>query len=324
MTIDRLLILILTFTIISCGSRFDGETTVIGKEAALDSDKNIISLREDSTWRKIELKGDTTKYYGGLEWSNTSDDFLTIEYSRNENGRLVEGDIVKVNQNGELVEKIVDNKPGKLIWGMSLSKNDNKLLFGIKLDYFDPENPLAQLDLPISYFIMDYKKNEIVKKLDTVALSKNIWINNRPWLKDENRFIYDFRTDRKMRIADDKSENEPTGESGIYLYNTETDEYSLLIPGGYSGEVSPTVDKIAYLKDKGIWVYDVDSKSHELLYTLNKKESTASVEWTPDGNYVYFVSYEDYFYDLFFNSYQTLIRLTDKKLLKINHKNRYK
>lgn len=316
MKIDRLLIPILTFIIISCGSRFDGETAVIGREATLDTDKNIINLRQDSTWHKVELKGDTTKHYGGLEWSNTTDDFLTIECSNNEVGRLVEGDIVKVNKNGELIGKIVDNKSGNLIWGMSLSKNDNKLLFGVKLDYFDPENPLAQLDLPITYFIMDYKKNEIVKKLDTVALSNNVWINNRPWLSDENRFIYDFRTDRKMKLADGKSENESPGQSGIYLYNIETDEYSLLISGGYSGEVSPTADKIAYLKERGIWVYDINTKTNELLYTLNKKESTSSVEWTPDGQYIRFTSYEDYFYDFFFDTYSNLLSTTDKKLLR--------
>lgn len=316
MKIDRLLIPILTFIIISCGSRFDGETAVIGREATLDTDKNIINLRQDSTWHKVELKGDTTKHYGGLEWSNTTDDFLTIECSNNEVGRLVEGDIVKVNKNGELIGKIVDNKSGNLIWGMSLSKNDNKLLFGVKLDYFDPENPLAQLDLPITYFIMDYKKNEIVKKLDTVALSNNVWINSRPWLSDENRFIYDFRTDRKMKLADGKSENESPGQSGIYLYNIETDEYSLLISGGYSGEVSPTADKIAYLKERGIWVYDINTKTNELLYTLNKKESTSSVEWTPDGQYIRFTSYEDYFYDFFFDTYSNLLRTTDKKLLR--------
>lgn len=323
MKLDRLPICLLTILTIACGSRFDGEVVVTGRTVAFDNQNNTISIRKDSIWKKIELKGDTTKSYGGLIWSNTTDDFLAIEYSKNKIGRTVEGDIVKVDIHGNLLQKVLDFGTGELTGNLCLSKHDNKLLFSLEHDFYDPDHPLDQLNRPVDIWIMDYKNGEILKKLDTVGLSMNVWIRNNPWLSDENRFIYDFRTDRKIKIAGDNSEDVPLGQPGIYLYNIERNEHSSLIAGGYSGEVSPTDDKIAYLKDKAIWVYDVATKSNDLLYKLGKKESASSVEWTPDGKYVYFVSYEDFMFDLLFNSYSNLIRLQDKRLMKINEKNRY-
>lgn len=320
---DILPIYLLTVLTFACGSRFDGEVVVTGRATTFDNQTNTIKIRRDSIWKTIELKGDTTKSYGGLTWLNTTDDFLAIEYSKNKIGRTVEGDLVKININGNLVQKILDFETGELIGQLCLSKNDNKLLFTFKQDFYDPDHPLDQLNWPVNIWIMDYKNGEILKKLDTVGLSMNVWINNNPWLSDENRFIYDFRTDRQIKMWDDQSKDAPSGRSGIYLYNIERNEHSLIIAGGYSGEVSPTDDKIAYLKDKAIWVYDVATKSNDLLYKLGKKESAPSVEWTPDGKYVYFVSYEDFMFDLLFNSYSNLIGLQDKRLMKINHKNRY-
>ena len=160
---------------------------------------------------------------------------------------------------------------------------------------------------------MDFKKRKIIRKLDTVGTQLNVWINDAPWLSDETKFIYDFRTDRQIKMFNDTNEEKSTRPPGIYLYYIDHDRHSLLIPDGHSGVVSPVEEKIAYLKDKGIYVYNVNTKSNELLYTLSNKEKTAFVKWTPNGEYVYFESYS---IDNSAPNGAFLIRISDKRKMR--------
>jgi Tol biopolymer transport system component len=316
----KLLITLLAGLSLSCGTIFEKEVPTKGRAAYQEwPNKKLVDIIIDSTWRKIELKGDSTKEYSGLILANTSDEFLVIEYSKSKvypTGRTVEGDIVKMNLKGEVIDKILDCEQGKLTGNLALSKNDSKLLFTLQHDYFNPDDPIGQLNRPVNIYIMNYKTRDIIKRIDTIGLSLNAWINDSPWLSDETRFIYDFRTDRQIKMANDTSKSTPARQPGIYLYDLAKNKQTLLIDGGYSGEVSPTADKIAFLKDKKVCVYDITTKTTEILYTLSSNERTAYVDWTPDGEYVFFRRFKDYPLTLFTSS-PTLIRLSDKKVMRV-------
>lgn len=313
--LSRTKLVVVCILLYSCGSRQNQEVTIKGRAAIFDSHKNIIHLRLDSSWKEIELKCDINKSYDGLIISNKTDNFLVVEYSQNELGRITEGDIIEFNINGDSINKIFDSKRGEVVGNLCLSKSDAKLLFTLQNDYFNPSDPLGQLNRPVNILIMDFKKKEIIRKLDTVGMSLNVWINDAPWLSNESSFIYDFRTDRKIKMYNDTSEERITEQPGVYLYDINLNKNSLLIPDGYSGVVSPVEDKIAYLKDKGIYVYDVNTKSNDLLYSLTKKEKTAFVNWTPNGNYIYFESYS---IDNSALNGAFLIRISDKLKMRIS------
>jgi len=323
----RLLTVLFTGLSFSCGTVFEEEVPTKGRAAYQEwPNRKLVDIIIDSTWRKIELKGDSTKDYSGLILANTSDEFLVIEYSKSKvypTGRTVEGDIVKMNLKGEVIDKIFDCEQGELTGNLALSKNDSKLLFTLEHDYFNPDDPIGQLNRPVNIYVMDYKSRSIKNRIDTVGLSLNAWINDNPWLSDEARFIYDFRTDRQIKMASDTSTSAPTEQPGIYLYDLTRKKQELLIEGGYSGEVSPTADKIAFLKDKKVCVYDITTKTTEILYTLKSNERTAYVDWTPDGDYVFFRRFKDYPLTLFTSS-RTLIRLKDKKVMRVKEYDLFK
>lgn len=115
---------------------FEREVPTKGRAAYQEwPNRKLVDIIEDSTWRKIELRGDSTKEYSGLILANTSNEFLVIEYSKSRvypTGRTVEGDIVKMNFNGEVIEKIFDCEQGQLTGDLALSKNDSKLLFTLE------------------------------------------------------------------------------------------------------------------------------------------------------------------------------------------------
>lgn len=313
MFLTKTKLVVVSILFCSCGSGQDQKVPLRGRTALFDSRNNIIHLRIDSSWREIELKGDKRKSYSGLILNNTNNNFLVIEYSQNKIGRTVEGDIIEFNIRGDSINKVFDSKTGELVGNLCLSKNDTKLLFTLQNDYFNPSDPLGQLNRPVNILIMDFKKREIIRKLDTVGMSLNVWINDAPWLSNETSFIYDFRTDRKIKMYNDTSEERMTEQAGIYLYDINLNKKSLLIPDGYSGVVSPLEDKIAYLKDKNIYIYDVNTKSNELLYSLSKNEKTAFVNWTPRGDYIYFESYS---VNNFASDGAFLIRPSDKRKLR--------
>ena len=316
----KLLITLLAGLSLSCGTIFEKEVQINGRAAYQEwPNRKRVDIIIDSTWRKLELKGDSTKDYSGLILANTSDEFLVIEYSKSKvypNGRIVEGDIVKMNLNGEVIDKIFDCEQGELTGNLALSKNDSKLLFTLEHDYFNPDDPIGQLNRPTNIYIMDYKTRDIIKIIDTIGLSLNAWVNDSPWLSDELRFIYDFRTDKQIKMVTGTSKSTPAGQPGIYLCDLKENKSTLLIELGYSGEVSPTADKIAFLKDKKVCVYDITAKTTEILYTLKSNERTAYVDWTPNGEYIFFRRFKDYPLTLFTSS-RTLIRLKDKKVMKV-------
>jgi Tol biopolymer transport system component len=323
----KLLIICFAGLSFSCGTIFEKEVPTKGRAAYQEwPNGKLVDMIIDSTWRKIKLKGDSTKDYSGLILANTSDEFLVIEYSKSKGypiGRTVEGDIVKMNLKGEVVEKILDCEQGELTGNLALSKNDSKLLFTIENDYFNPDDPISQLNRPVNIFIMDYKTRDVIKRIDTIGLSLNAWINDSPWLSDESRFIYDFRTDRQIKMANDTGKSTMAEQPGIYIYDLTNNIQTLLIEGGYSGEVSSTADKIAFIKDKKICVYDIKTKATEILYTLKSNERTAYVDWTPDGEYVFFRRFKDYPLTLFTSS-RTLVRLKDKKVMRVKEYDLFK
>jgi|GEM_PF-5312853 len=311
----------------SCNTIYEEDVLIKGRAAYQEwPNRKLVDIITDSTWSKIQLKGDSTKEYSDLILANTIDEFLAIEYSKSKvypTGRTVEGDIVKLNLHGEVIDKILDFEQGQLPGSLALSKNDSKLLFTLENDYFEPSNPIGQLNRPVDIYIMDYKTRNILKRIDTVGHSMNVWINNSPWLSDESNFIYDFRADQQMKMAGDTTNSNPVRQPGIYIYDLTKGEQKLLIDGGYSGVVSPTADKIAFLKDKKVCVYDNAKRTIEILYTLKSNERTAYVEWSPDGQYVFFRRFKDYPLTLFTSS-RTLVRLKDKKVMRVNEHDLFK
>jgi hypothetical protein len=307
----RLVIITIAFFWSSCHSQNRISINHLGRTAEFNRDENTVVVNFNSKLKRVKLNVDKSKTYGRLVLANTTDDFLVVEYSQNSIGRTVEGDIVRFDANGKLTDKVFDAKTGELIGSLCLSKEDSKLLFTLQTDNFNPSDPLSQLNRPVSILIMDFPQRKIVKRIDSIGMSLSVWINATPWLKDESQFIYDFRTDRKIQMADEPSFDTMMNRPGIHLYNLRSNKDSLLIPDGFSGVVSPIEDKIAYLKDKKIYTHDMDANYDELLYTLAPDERVASVSWTSNGQFIRFSSWRVSGAD------EVLIRISDKRKMTI-------
>jgi hypothetical protein len=308
--LTRLVTLATALFCYSCHTQNKISISQLGRTAEFNRDANTVIVNFNSKLKQVKLEVDKNKTYGVLVLANTRDDFLVVEYSQTPIGRTVEGDIVRFDANGKLIDKIFDAKTGELTGDLCLSKNDSKLLFTLQIDNFNPSDPLSQLNRPVSILILDLQQRKIIKKLDSIGLSLNVWINTTVWLKDESQFIYDFRTDRNVQVANEPVFDTINDTPGIHLYNLTSDKDSLLIPGGLCGVVSPIEDKIAYLKDEKIFTHDMNANSDELLYTLAPDEKVATIDWTPNGQFIRFMSWRA-------SANEILIRISDKRKITI-------
>jgi len=293
------------------------EVKVEGKIAIENSNGVSASLYFPSTKKEVPLIYNKEEIYGGLHWASTTDDFVGIRQFINKKGRITRGSVVRFNLDGEITDTVYEAKENELTGDAYLSNKDNKLLFTLTIDHFDPANPLGQLNRPTSIVVMDFKEKEVIKKIDSVGSSSKVEFNESPWFADESRFIYDVRGDRKMTIEGESIAQDDKA-TGIYLYDLNTDRHTLLVEGGYYGVVSPVADQVAYITDKKqIWIYDLTSREKRLVYTAAKNEKVMRIHWTPSGEHIYLTNYNEFAFDFFYNG-SKLIGANDGKEASIN------
>ena len=110
--------------------------------------------------------------------------------------------------------------------------------------------------------------------------------------------------------------------AGIYVYDLETDEHTLLVPDGRFAIASPNSNKIAFMKEKSIWVLNLDDSTEMMLYQFRPKEKVPNMHWTPDGKYIYVVSFNYYGVSDLFTSGEKLIEVStgrEVSFKKISH-----
>ena len=300
---------LLVILIIASCTMSGQEISVSGKIAIENSNGVSANLYFPSTNERIALRYDKNVKYGGLHWANTTDNFIGIEQLSNIKGRITRGNVVLFNLQGEITDTVYEAKENELSGDAYLSVHDNKLLFKLTVDDFDPTNALGQLNRPASIVVMDFKKKEIIRKIDGVASLSSIELNESPWFSDEVRFVYDIRGNRKMTIGGEdviKFSEIP----GIYLYDLSADSHTLLAQGGYYGVVSPVADQVAYIRDRRIWIYDLKKNTQRAIYAAGKGEEIMHIHWTPDGEYIYLSNYTEFALG-FFDSNKKLIGSDD-------------
>lgn len=299
------LILIVT----SCTMSQEQEINLDGKIAIENSNGVSASLYFPATKRTVTLRYDKEIVYGGLHWANTTEDFVGIEQFSNKMGRTTRGNVIRFDLNGKIIDTVYEAKENELTGNAYLSIKDNKLLFTLSIDHFDPLNPLAQLTRPTSIVVMDFRKKEIVKKIESVGPSSKIEFNESPWFKDEDRFVYDIRGDRKITVEGGDG-IEDNNAAGVYMYDLNAGSHTLLVKGGQYGVVSPVANHVAYIKEGHIWIYDLAKNTKRVIFTPGEKEKVMHIHWTPSGEYIYLTNYNEFALGVFAMD-EKLIRIDD-------------
>ena len=269
------------------------EITLAGKIAVTPRGENTCFIfdNSDSSTAQFKVRNDKQREYSGFAWVNGRDSFVGVEYIKNAQTAINQGNIVCFDLSGNIISSIYESQNGEIAGGPYLSRKDRRLLFETQIKGDFKVNPFEGLSRELSIVIMDFNKKEIIKRIEKIGLSPNFEIYESPWLFDEDRFLYSISGDAKIITngvrVNPKSEDDP----GVYIYDISSDQKKLLIPDARFVICSPVDLRISYVKGPSIWIMDLKDSTEKILYKGEPKEYISNMHWTPDGKFIYMICY---------------------------------
>ena len=258
--------------------------------------------------KELNLKqGDKT--YSGLKWENQGNKFLAIEEIENKNGKTISSNLVIMDTSGNVVETVIQSKYGEYIGDAFLSRNDKRIITTVITHNSGIENLFCD---NYSFAIIDFNNRTVIKKMNSFYKGcSSIYLDESPWSPDEKKFVYVVSQPVEVSIQGDKvtPSNADYKKPGIYIYNIENNNDSLLIIGGHNAVWNQTNNSIAYIMRNNIWTYNADSGIHHIVYNTAPDEYIQNIHWTPDGNYLYIICPTKRKYN------EKLIRVSDASII---------
>jgi len=263
------------------------EITLPGKILTSNRQKHVYSYYENSDSAKLFFKGRDS--YSVSTWLNTKDAFIGNECISGSTPVEFKENIVVFDLSGKIIDTLYEAQKGEIAWPWYSSRNDKYLIFTSERN-LDPEiYPLEALSPMVSLVIMDLEQKKVVVKIDSFGRIPNLKIKESPWLKDGYRFVYSMDGATQFTLQSAKQPINPLEtKGGVYIFDIQTGNRTLLIPGGFSAIASSNSNSIAYEKDNCIIVRDLNNNKEQTLYKYKSDEVILTKHWTPDGKSIYF------------------------------------
>lgn len=264
--------------------------TLPGKLVISNNDTCYIYDNADTVTHKFGIRNDSLIMYYSLQWMNTKDSFIAIEYYKSKTEYVTQSNLVCLDLSGNLVDRIYEAKFHELAGGGRLSQHDSLLYFtvtvkgDVKRDIFEGFNAEKRI------LIMDFTKKKIIREIK--GFTVDLEDNNAPWIVGENRFIFSIHSSRKIMAGNRKVNKSSADKPGVYICDLETGRRELLIPDGNSAVASPIGKRICYIRDKRVYIRNLSDNEDKLLLSTAAQENVKEVHWTPDGKYIYLLYYK--------------------------------
>lgn len=294
---QRFPVIISCFVFSSCYTKVEikneQEITLPGKIAVTPRGEKtcFIFNNSDSITAQFNIRNEVLVEYSNFTWINGRDSFVGVEFIKTAETGINRGNIVCFDLSGNISSRIYESQDSEIAGGPYLSRSDRRLLFETVKKKDPKVNPFAGLSPEISIVVMDFKKKEIIKRVEKIGLGPSFVIVESPWLFDEDHFLYSISGDRKIIAngvrVNPKSEDDP----GVYIYNILSGQKKLLIPDARFAICSPVDFRISYVKGPSIWIMDLKDSTEKILYKGDTKEYISDMHWTPDGKFIYIICY---------------------------------
>lgn len=272
--------------LISCTVNQEKEIPLPGKIAVSKPDGTFVIYDSSGIAQQFQLRDDKISY-SGLRWMHSRNSFVGVEYLQTESGRTNQGNVVRFDTGGKIIERIYESERGELAGDTYLSWDDKKLLVTTEKIGNNKDNPLEGLARKQSVMILDLKQKKIIKEIQNIGSSPNLQIEESPWFPDGNRFVYSLTSGRRIINEGEVINPLDNGYAGVYVYDLIKDESKLLTAGAHFAVASPINNSIAYIKKNSIAVLDLNSNHEIIIYEFGEKDKITNIHWTPDGKYLY-------------------------------------
>ena len=252
-------------------------------------------ISNNSVNYKFEAKSDKF-IHDGFRWLQNKDALIGINYSLEDNGNIISADIVSFNLKGKMTNTIYKAGTGEIASNAYLSQNDKYLLFttvkkgNINLD------PLEGLHRKKALNIIEFNSKKVVCNIKNFGDSLDLELEENPWLLNQNDFVYSLT--KGQFLLDNNSKDMPNDvKTGIYIFNLHTKKKKLIIPNGHFAVCSPIENRIAFIKEQGVWIKDLKNNKLKRIFEVTSNDKIINIHWTPDGKFIYVAYYTQYNHD---------------------------
>lgn len=108
------------------------------------------------------------------------------------------------------------------------------------------------------------------------------------WSPDETHLAYSVIRSPALHLVNQPiNPQDSTIIGGVYIYAIGSQHNVHFLPGGHDASWSPKNYVIAYIKNNGIYLYDVAHDTERLFRPATRSYQPSHVRWLPDGKTIY-------------------------------------
>jgi hypothetical protein len=259
------------------------------------SEKRISKFQIELPYKKKDFSGKFKNHsLNSFRWF-INDQLLAVEGVEVGHEGMICSNLVIVDINGEVVERLTDNKKYHYIGYAYATKSGRKIFYTssynpppVKMDH-NKEDISKRLNPSSALHIMDYKTREVEVTIENFSKDKGGMLTFResPWSPDERMFIYTIQKKPLVTLMGESVDDRDTTIGGSYIFDIEKKQDVKFIPGSYQAIWSPNGNTIAYLKKRNIWLYDWEKDLHTPFIGSSDDFKINDIHWTPEGDYIY-------------------------------------
>ena len=236
------------------------------------SDGRDLFLYEDGVIEKTNLEKTGGAYYSTLSWFSPGSLLLIRQVVSQEERpkivgdpkRLVRSNLLIVNEKGFVKDTLYSSDLDQLINNSFSSPSRKRIVFVLDKPRDGPEEPKTRASMIV---IGEIQGEYNFKPLERIPVNGTIFLYESPWSKREDKIVY-------------------SSSSGVYIMNVSDGKRNLVSSKGSYPVWSPAGDKIAFIENNDVWIYDLANTEKSLFYRSKFAESISRLHWSPMGTYL--------------------------------------
>lgn len=137
--------------------------------------------------------------------------------------------------------------------------------------------------------IINYKTKNEELHIKNFYKGGDLQLDESPWSADEKKIVYTILKNIQVNLMGTSSvaKNDSIAREGSYIFDIEKSKDIKFLPQSIYAVWHPDSNIIAYVKNKEIWLYNVDKDFSQCLFVSKNTTEIMDIHWSPEGDYIF-------------------------------------